>query len=66
MNESNPSAKTEATSRRTDTLRKQAMARIAVYQLFIEQHPEIDPDLDEDLTDDQLREWEEFSSRILQ
>ena len=65
MNESDPSAKTEALSRQTDSLRKQGMARVAVYYLFLEQHPEINPDLDEDLTDEQTRSWEEFSSRLL-
>ena len=65
MNESDPSTKTEEISRKTDKLRKQAMARVAVYRLFLEQHPEIDPDSDEDLTDDQARDWDELSSRLL-
>lgn len=65
MNEHVPSDKTEAISRQTDTLRKQAMARIGVYHLFLEQHPEINPDLDEDLTEDQIKAWEEFSDRLL-
>lgn len=66
MNDHVPLDKTEAISRQTDTLRKQALARIGVYHLFLEQHPEINPDLDEDLTDDQIRAWEEFSSRLLE
>ena len=56
---------TEAISRQTDTLRKQAIRRIAIYHLFLEQHPEIDTDLDEDFTDDQAAAWEEFSGRLL-
>jgi len=66
MNEYKPSDKTEVISRQTDTLRKQAMARVAAYCLFLEQHPEINPDLDEDLTDDQATDWEELSSRLLE
>lgn len=66
MNEHVPSDKTEAISRQTDTLRKQAMARIGVYHLFLEQHTEINPDLDVDLTDDQATDWEELSSRLLE
>ena len=65
MNECQPSAKTEAISRQTDTLRKQAIRRIAVYHLFLEQHPEIDLGADDDFTDDQAAAWEEFSSRLL-
>lgn len=65
MNEHVPSDRTEAISRQTDTLRKQAMVRIGVFHLFLEQHPEINPDLDEDLTEDQIKAWEEFSDRLL-
>jgi len=65
MNEHESSDRTEAISRQTDTLRKQAMARVEVYRQFLEQHPEINPDLDEDLTEDQIKAWEEFSDRLL-
>lgn len=65
MNEYDASKKTEEISRNTDANRKLAMAKVAVYHLFLEQHPEINPDLDEDLTDEQTKAWEELSSRLL-
>lgn len=60
MNEQQPPDDHLRRAKRTDLLRKQAIAMMELWSEFKSQHP--DMDLDDDMTDEQEALWNEFSA----